>query len=38
MVFFYFETLWERAEESSPERQAAFAELFPTAMPMGPGS
>ncbi len=37
-VFFYFETLWERAEESSPERQAAFAELFPTAMPMGPGS
>ncbi|WP_371734055.1 family 10 glycosylhydrolase [Synechococcus sp. CCY 9618] len=38
MVFFYFETLWERAGEPAAERQAAFAALFPTAMPMGRGS
>lgn len=38
MVFFYYETLWERAEEPATDRQAGWAELFSTAMPMGPGS
>ena len=37
MVFFYYETLWEQAEEPSADRQAGFAALFPTAAPMGRG-
>lgn len=31
--FFYYETLWNRAAESSEKRQAAFQALFPQPVP-----
>lgn len=31
--FFYYETLWKRAAESSEKRQAAFQALFPQPVP-----
>ncbi len=33
MAFFYYETLWDRSGESRAERQAGFAELFPSRAP-----
>jgi uncharacterized lipoprotein YddW (UPF0748 family) len=38
MVFFYYETLWERAGEPAADRQAGFAELFSPAPSPGGGT